>query len=83
MPRKARRESATGIYHIMIRGINREEIAAFGDADNDIDMLQYAGIGIAMENASEGCKAAADYITTHHAENGVSYGVREILKLLS
>ena len=64
-------------------GLNREEIAAFGDADNDIDMLQYAGIGIAMENASEGCKAAADYITTHHAENGVSYGVREILKLLS
>ena len=63
-------------------GINREEIAAFGDADNDIDMLKYAGIGIAMENASEGCKAAADYITTHHAENGVSYGVREILKLL-
>lgn len=63
-------------------GINRKEIAAFGDADNDIDMLKYAGIGIAMENASEGCKAAADYITTHHAENGVSYGVREILKLL-
>ena len=64
-------------------GLNREEIAAFGDADNDIDMLQYAGIGIAMENASEGCKAAADYITTNHAENGVSYGVREILKLLT
>lgn len=64
-------------------GLNREEIAAFGDADNDIDMLQYAGVGIAMENASEGCKAAADYITMHHAENGVSYGVREILKLLS
>lgn len=64
-------------------GLRREEIAAFGDADNDIDMLQYAGIGIAMANASAGCRAAADYITRHHAEDGVAYGVREILKLLS
>lgn len=63
-------------------GLKREEIAAFGDADNDIDMLQYAGVGIAMENASERCKAAADYITKHHTEDGVSYGVRRILKLL-
>lgn len=63
-------------------GLCREEVAAFGDADNDIDMLQYAGIGIAMENASEGCKKAADYITRHHAQDGVSYGVRKILKLL-
>lgn len=63
-------------------GLCREEIAAFGDADNDIDMLRYAGIGIAMENASAGCKAAADYITKHHAEDGITYGVKEILKLL-
>lgn len=63
-------------------GLCREEIVAFGDADNDIDMLQYAGIGIAMENASAGCKAAADYITKHHAEDGITYGVRKILKLL-
>lgn len=63
-------------------GLRREEIAAFGDADNDIDMLQYAGVGIAMENASVGCKAAADFITKHHAEDGITYGVREILRLL-
>lgn len=63
-------------------GLHREEVAAFGDADNDIDMLQYAGVGIAMENASAGCKAAADHITKHHAEDGISYGIREILRLL-
>lgn len=63
-------------------GVRREEVAAFGDADNDIDMLQYAGVGIAMENASAGCKAAADYITKHHAKDGITYGIREILKLL-
>jgi hypothetical protein len=63
-------------------GLQREEVAAFGDADNDIDMLKYAGVGIAVENASPSCRAAADYVTRHHAEDGVSYGVREILKLL-
>lgn len=72
-----------GIEFVVNRlGIRREEVAAFGDADNDIDMLQYAGIGIAMENASVGCKEAADDITRHHAQDGVSYGVREILRLL-
>ncbi|MCD7724183.1 MAG: HAD family hydrolase [Clostridiales bacterium] len=63
-------------------GLRREELAAFGDGDNDIDMLQYAGVGIAMENASAGCKAAADYLTKHHAKDGITYGVREILRLL-
>jgi hypothetical protein len=63
-------------------GLRREEVAAFGDADNDIDMLKYAGVGIAVENASPGCKAAADYVTKHHAEDGVSYAVRKIMKLL-
>lgn len=64
-------------------GIKPEETAAFGDADNDIDMLQYAGCGIAMENASEACKAAADFITKHHDEDGLSYGIRNILKLIN
>ena len=35
-------------------GLNPKQVAAFGDADNDIDMLEYAGCGIAMENASNG-----------------------------
>lgn len=60
-------------------GLDREETAAFGDADNDIDMLQYAGVGIAMGNASEGCKRAADLITKHHDEDGLAYGIREFL----
>ena len=63
-------------------GISQEETAAFGDADNDVDMLQYAGCGIAVENASDNCKAAADYITKHHDEDGLAYGIRHILKLI-
>ena len=64
-------------------GLKREEAAAFGDADNDIDMIRYAGCGIAMANASESCKQAADFITGHHDEDGVAEGLREILKLIS
>lgn len=64
-------------------GIKREETAAFGDADNDVDMLQYAGCGIAMENASKACKDAADFITGHHDEDGLAYGLRNILKLIT
>ena len=40
-------------------GITTEETIAFGDADNDLEMLQLAGIGVAMGNASEKLKAAA------------------------
>ena len=60
-------------------GIPREETAAFGDGDNDIDLLEAAGISFAMENASESCKAAADYITKSNREDGVAFGIYEIL----
>jgi Cof subfamily protein (haloacid dehalogenase superfamily) len=42
--------------------IRRNEIIAFGDADNDIGMLRYAGTGIAVLNANSRVKKAADYI---------------------
>lgn len=64
-------------------GLKREETAAFGDADNDIDMIRYAGCGIAMANASERCKQAADFITGHYDEDGLATGLRDILKLIS
>ena len=60
-------------------GIPRQETAAFGDGDNDIDLLEAAGISFAMENASRACKAAADYITKSNQEDGVAYGFYEIL----
>lgn len=60
-------------------GLPRESLAAFGDGDNDAHMLEYAGIGIAVANASEVCKAAADRITLSNDEDGVA---REIFRLL-
>ncbi len=52
-------------------GINPEEMMAFGDAQNDIDMIEYAGIGIAMGNAEECLKQIADDVTTSVDDDGV------------
>ena len=68
-------------YMMELLGLKREEVAAFGDAENDMDMLKFAGIGIAMENACESCKEIADFVTKHHDEDGVAYGIYEILKI--
>ena len=44
---------------------------AFGDGGNDIGMLRHAGIGIAMGNANDEVKAAADYVTASVDEDGI------------
>ena len=44
---------------------------AFGDGENDIDMLDFVEIGIAMGNADERAKEVADYITSSVDENGI------------
>jgi len=55
-----------------IWGINQSEIAAFGDDANDIDMLKYAGVGVAMGNALDEVKAAADCICGGNDEDGAA-----------
>lgn len=52
-------------------GILPEEMMAFGDAQNDMDMIEYAGIGIAMGNGEEVVKQIADYVTTDVDDNGI------------
>ncbi len=52
-------------------GISRDEIMAFGDADNDLDMISFAGIGVVMGNGTEKMKAIADYVTASVDEGGV------------
>ena len=54
----------------------REECMAFGDGDNDITMLRYAGIGVAMGNADAAVKAAADYVTTGTDASGIAKALR-------
>ena len=53
-------------------GIGMEHVMAFGDSYNDMNMLEEAGIGVAMGNASEEIKAAADVITLSNDEDGVA-----------
>lgn len=55
-----------------VLGIPKEEIMAFGDGDNDLKMLKEVGVGVAMENAIESVKEAADYITLTNDEEGVA-----------
>lgn len=52
-------------------GLKREECIAFGDGGNDIEMLDYAGIGVAMGNASDEVKRHADHVTTDVDHEGI------------
>lgn len=51
------------------------EIMAIGDQENDLAMIQYAGIGVAMDNATDEVKAQADIITKSNDEHGVAYAI--------
>lgn len=63
-------------------GITLKEAAAFGDADNDVELLKCVGVGIAMENGSPACKDAADYVTKSNDTEGISYALEHILKMI-
>ena len=54
-------------------GIKREEIICIGDAGNDLHMIEYAGLGVAMENGFEEIKVKADFVTKSNEEDGVAY----------
>ncbi|SKC87900.1 Cof-type HAD-IIB family hydrolase [Maledivibacter halophilus] len=60
-------------------GIESKEIIAIGDGENDISMIEYAGMGVAMGNALENVKEKADFITLPQSENGVGYAIEKIL----
>lgn len=60
-------------------GIKREEVICVGDAGNDIHMIQYAGLGVAMGNAFSQTKKVADYITTTNEEAGVAHVINKFM----
>ena len=53
--------------------IKQEEIICIGDAGNDIHMIEYAGLGVAMGNAFSEIKEAADFVTKTNNQDGVAY----------
>lgn len=63
---------AVGIRKMLeLHGIRPEEVIAFGDGENDIEMLEFAGVGVAMGNAEDEVKAVADYVTTDIDDDGI------------
>lgn len=61
--------------------IPRERIIAFGDEDNDLEMIDYAGIGVAMSNGIDDLKNIANEITLSNNEDGIAKVLIERLKL--
>jgi hydroxymethylpyrimidine pyrophosphatase-like HAD family hydrolase len=69
---------ASGIKYIAdYFSISLSEVAAFGDDYNDVDMLRECGAGVAMSNAIDECKAAADYICGDCDDDGVARWLEE------
>lgn len=60
-------------------GIDRAQMIAIGDGQNDISMLQYAGLGVAMGNADSEVKAAADCIAEDNDHDGVGATIRKYI----
>ena len=58
-------------------GILPEEMMAIGDGENDLEMLQMAGIGIAMGNGRTAVKAIADYIVSDNNHSGVAEAIEK------
>lgn len=64
-------------YLLSFLGISRERMVCCGDSYNDIRMLQYAGVGVAMKNAPEGVKIVADYVTEKDNDHD---GIAEVIQ---
>ena len=58
-------------------GMTKDEMIACGDGFNDLTMIQYAGLGVAMANAQDVVKEAADFVTLSNEEDGVAFAVEK------
>ncbi len=70
----------TAIHRLALeQGIDRDRIAAIGDEVNDVAMIEGAGLGIAMGNAVDAVREAADMHTKSNAEHGVAHAIDRVL----
>lgn len=60
-------------------GIGREEVIACGDGYNDLTMIRYAGLGVAMANANADIRAQADFVTLSNEDDGVAHVVERFV----
>ncbi|WP_257350623.1 Cof-type HAD-IIB family hydrolase [Pseudalkalibacillus decolorationis] len=59
-------------------GYYQEDVIAFGDGLNDLEMLEFAGAGIAMGDGKEEAKRVADFVTKPVGEDGIYYGLKKL-----
>ena len=72
---------ATSLSRVLpVVGASKEDAICCGDGYNDIAMIEYAGLGVAMGNAQEAVKLAADYITGTNDDNGLVQVINEFMK---
>ncbi|WP_444658916.1 Cof-type HAD-IIB family hydrolase [Caproiciproducens sp. R2] len=62
-------------------GISPEQVMAFGDERNDLQMLKFAGCGVAMGNGHESVRQIADYVTLTNEEDGVAHAIEKLLDI--
>ncbi|WP_165899961.1 Cof-type HAD-IIB family hydrolase [Borborobacter arsenicus] len=60
-------------------GVDRESVAAIGDSENDLDLIRWAGFGVAMGNGTEVVKRAADWVTWSNAHAGAAFAIDTII----
>lgn len=60
-------------------GVELEEVIAIGDNENDISMIKYAGLGVAMGNAEDKVKRVSDFVTDTNDNHGVSKVIKEFM----
>lgn len=59
--------------------VSKDEIIAVGDAGNDLDMIEYAGLGVAMGNAADCVKEVANYITSDNNNDGIAEVIEKFI----
>lgn len=62
-----------------IYGIKQDEMMAIGDGDNDLPMLEYAGLGVAMGNAPDLVKEKVQFVTASNDEDGIAIAIRKFI----
>ncbi|WP_077611241.1 Cof-type HAD-IIB family hydrolase [Clostridium sp. Marseille-P2415] len=73
-------DKAASLERLLLRlGMGRGEMIACGDGYNDLSMIQYAGLGVAMENAVLPVKKAADYVTCSNDDDGIAHVVEKFM----
>lgn len=60
-------------------GISQDEVMCIGDNENDLSMIEYAGMGVAMGNAEESVKKAANYVTDTNNNSGVAKAINKFI----